>query len=388
MMKKAVYSFLLMFLLSSPALGLDLALKQCNNLPEQPTDIEFIFPDYAFITTQQGDIYWFRGCNKPLRKIATLEVSTDSWELGLYSIAVSPKFFREPAVYVYYAANKDGQLVTRLSALVIDKSKLFVDPEDVVVNDKYVQDEASLVKERVILEVEQPYTNGNGGALRFGPDNLLYLGVGDGGSDGDPEKNAQNVNTILGSIIRIKPDLSTAKGYTIPEGNLQDFIPGALPEIWAYGVRNPWKMTFDFHGNLILGDVGEHTIEEIDVIPEWMIGTQVVNLGWNIKEGDNCFCPPSDCDSEGLIDPVYQYEHGGSGNSITGGEPLFARGDEYYIFGDFMTGKLSVLDLDNPSVPVVEKSFDANWVTFARDPLGRVYVVDYSSGSMYRVKLK
>jgi hypothetical protein len=392
MMKRTVYCFLMVLFLSSPAFGLDIDLKRCSKLPEEVTDIEFIFPNYAFVTTRQGDIYWFRGCGEPLSKITKLNVSDDSWVLGLYSIAVSPDFFKDPAVFVYYSADRDGQLVTRLSALVIDHSELFNDSEDMLVydefHDRYMLNRDALVTERVLLEIDQPHENSNGGALRFGPDELLYLGVGDGGAEGDPEGNAQNVSTIYGSILRIQPDLSKEEGYTIPEGNLQDFISGAVPEIWAYGVRNPWQITFDSQDNMIIADVGEHTIEEVDIIPAEMIGTEIVNLGWNIKEGNNCFNPPAECDSEGLIDPVFQYEHsGGEGNSITGGETLFYKGDEYYIFGDFMTGMLGVLDLDDPSDPVFEDGIDGNWVAFAKDPIGRVYVVDYYGGNLYKVDL-
>ncbi len=379
-------------MLTGPVFGLDLTLEPCMNAVEQMTDIKFVSPGHAFITTQPGDIYRFKGCNKALQKIATIDVATSSWTLGLYSIAVAPDFSSNPWVFLYYAAETNGRLTTRLSAFKLDQKKV---PN-------------AFVEEKILLEIDQPYTNSNGGALQFGPDDLLYLGVGDGGSEGDPDGNAQNIHSILGSIVRIKPDLGTERGYTIPDGNLQDFIPGALPEIFAYGARNPWKFTFDSMGNLIIADVGEHSIEEIDVINRDMIGTQAINLGWNIKEGNACFNPPEGCDPEGLIDPVYQYEHyGDAGNSITGGETIWYEGKEYYLFADFMTGQLSVLDLAAPETPVFENIYTgSNWVTFAKARLGRnlrenqgvgnfnkdgsnrVYVADYTSGTLYRIVLQ
>jgi glucose/arabinose dehydrogenase len=355
----------------SQAGGLELSLEKCLNEPAQVTDIEFIAPHYALMTTQLGDIYWFRGCNRPAQRIGHVDVAMSDWRLGLYSIAVPHDFFWSHAVFIYYAADVAGELKTRLSRFEID---LFGDK--------------GLTDETVLLEIDQPYTGSNGGALKFGPDGLLYLGVGDGGSAGDPENNAQNVQTILGSILRIKPDINNEAGYTIPDGNLQDFVPGALPEIFAYGVRNPWKFTFAFDGSLILGDVGEDTIEEIDVISKEMIGTQEINLGWSIKEGSRCYNGGKDCSSENLIDPVYEYEHGNHGNSITGGETYVLGDKEYYIFADFMTGMMGVLDLADPTTPVLlDESGVGNWVTFARTPLGRVYVTDYS-GELYRVILQ
>jgi glucose/arabinose dehydrogenase len=355
----------------SQASDLKLSLDQCLTEPAQITDIEFIAPHYAIMTNQLGDVYWFRGCNRPAQKIGHVDVAMNDWRLGLYSIAVPHDFFWSHNIYLYYAADVEGELKTRLSRFNID---LF--------GDKGLTDEV------VLIEIDQPYTSSNGGALKFGPDGLLYLGVGDGGSNGDPDNNAQNVETILGSILRIKPDPDIEKGYTIPEGNLQDFIPGALPEIFAYGVRNPWKFTFAFDGSLILGDVGEDTIEEVDIITKEMIGNQEINLGWPIKEGSTCYNGNKECSSEGLIDPVYQYEHGNHGNSITGGETYVLGDKEYYVFADFMTGMIGVLDLADPSTPVLlDESFTGNWVTFGRTPLGRVYISDYD-GNLYRVILQ
>lgn len=373
MIKIFVYTLaFFVFAVTSYAGDLKLSLVNCLDEPANTTDIEFIAPHYALMTTQVGDIYLFKGCNRPPEIIGHVDVDTSSWSSGLYSIAAPKDFLWSKRVFLYYTIMVDGELKTRLSSFKIDLFK-----------DKGVKDEI------VLLEINQPYPENNGGALKFGPDGLLYLGIGDGGDVGDPDNNAQNVQTILGSIVRIKPDLESEKGYTIPEGNLQDFIPEALPEIFAYGVRNPWKFSFDKNGNLILADVGEDTIEEIDIISKEMMGNQEINLGWSIKEGQNCYDQSEDCSSPSLIDPVYQYEHNenNSGNSITGGETYVLGDKEYYLFADFMTGMIGALDLEDPSTPVLlDESFVGNWVTFAKGPFGRVYVSDYS-GFLYRVVL-
>lgn len=373
MIKRIFFSCLIIAMMASPVFGLDLTLEPCLKDIPKITDIKFVPDGNAFITTQLGDVYWFNVDEKQVKKIAEIDVATSSWELGLYSVAVAPDFNRDPKVFLYYAADTDRGLVTRLSVFKVNGLAL---PN-------------ALSEEKILMEIEQPYTNGNGGALEFGPDGLLYLGVGDGGSEGDPSNNAQNVQTILGSIVRIKPDLNTEKGYTIPKGNLQEFVPNALPEIFAYGVRNPWKAAFDTKGDLIIGDVGEHLIEEVDVITKDMIGTQKINLGWNFKEGNMCFDPSQGCGSSDMIDPVYQYEHGDSGNSITGGKTILFGGKEYYLFADYMTGMLGALDLEAPQTPAFEKVFDGkNWTTFGKDPYGRIFVADYTSGTLYQIKVQ
>lgn len=350
---------------------LKLSLKKCLSEPAQVTDIEFIAPHYALMTTQLGDIHLFRGCDRPTKKIGHVDVADSDWSSGLYSIAVPYDFFWSRNVYLYYAVDDDGDAKTRLSSF---KVNLF--------NDE------GLTDENVLLEIDIPYSGNRGGALEFGPDGLLYLGVGDGGSAGDPDNNAQNIKTLLGSILRIKPDANSKKGYSIPDGNLRDFARRAKPEIFAYGVRNPWKITFSADGSLILGDIGEDTIEEIDILSRKVMNNQKINLGWAIKEGDNCYNDNAKCSKESLIDPVYQYEHGGNGNSISGGETYFYNNKEYYFFADFMTGMIGVLDLDDPSKPVLlDESETGNWVTFARDPFNRVYISDYA-GNLYRVTLK
>lgn len=355
--------------LSYTALAETIEIKSCITEPAQITDMQFVSPHHAILATQSGDLYWFSGCNKPAELIGSLDVSNASWDAGLYSIATDWNFLWTHKLYAYYFSDSEIPQ-TELASFDIDPFK------------------KDVTNKQVLMTFQQPYSNSNGGGMRFGPDGLLYLGVGDGGSYGDPHGHAQNVETLLGSVIRIDVNSPKSDGYEIPYGNLQEFIPGAQPEIFAYGVRNPWKLTFDFHGDLIIADVGESTIEEVNIIDRADINRKPINLGWNIKEGLECFNNSPDCTLTTLTDPVYQYTHGNEGNSITGGETFWFHGKEYYFFADFMTGNIGVLDLESPETPVVETHFENNnWVTFGKSYFGKVYVADYSKG-LYEINLK
>ncbi len=172
---------------------------------------------------------------------------------------------------------------------------------------------------RELLMIDQPFPNHNGGQLAFGPDGFLYIGMGDGGGQGDPNGRAQNTNELLGKILRIDPTVpSSDKAYGIPAGN-PFATGGGAPEIWLYGVRNPWRFSFDTATqDLWVGDVGQNKIEEVDWLPASNEGAgRGVNLGWNIKEGNTIF--RGGTDPGNLVDPVFQYTHEGQNCSITGG---------------------------------------------------------------------
>lgn len=166
----------------------------------------------------------------------------------------------------------------------------------------------------MILKIEEPFSNHNGGMIGFGPDGMLYIGVGDGGSGGDPDGNGQNPGTLLGSVLRINPQLARqGDSYTVPETN--PFVGSAegLPEIWAYGLRNPWRFSFDSAtGDLWLADVGQQLREEVYLV------VRGGNYGWNRLEGSRCFSPRRDCDDSGTIAPLAEYDHT-FGCSISGG---------------------------------------------------------------------
>ena len=209
-------------------------------------------------------------------------------------------------------------------------------------------DAADPESERIILRVQQPYANHNGGAVVFGPDGMLYIALGDGGSGGDPQGNGRSLNTNLAKILRIDVDVPAGQtpAYTIPADNpFASGDRGALAEIWLTGLRNPWRMHFDpLNGDLWIGDVGQGAWEEIDVA---RAGVGGLDYGWNTMEGTHCYQPQSGCDQAGLTLPVSEYDHS-LGCAVIGG--VVARGDAepsfagWYFFSDDCSGNVWVID--------------------------------------------
>lgn len=248
--------------------------------------------------------------------------------------------------------------------------------------------------ETIIMTIAQDQTNHNGGMIAFGPDGFLYGGWGDGGGAGDPLERAQQTNNLLGTFTRI--DVDGAAPYAIPPtnpfaGNTECGVGGfgvsPCPEIFAYGMRNPWRWSFDTATGLLwAGDVGQDTIEEIDVIELSM------NYGWDEREGAHCFEPPSGCDTNN-VDPITEYDHG-VGQSITGG--YVYRGTAVpdlvgdYIFGDFLSGRVMTV----PATSGIGTQFvdlfdtDFNIASLAQDANGEVYVIDLSTGSVYQIGMQ
>jgi glucose/arabinose dehydrogenase len=248
-------------------------------------------------------------------------------------------------------------------------------------------DRADPSTRRDVLFVEQPYVNHNGGNLVFGPDGYLYIGLGDGGSGGDPLGNGQSLSTLLGKMLRIGPGPSNGLGYTVPPGNPFVGREEARPEIWAYGLRNPWRYSFDrLTGDLWIADVGQSAWEEIDVQPARSDGGE--NYGWALMEGDHPYEggePPDD-----VVRPVYEYSHEDGGCTITGG--YVYRGTAIpelsgaYLFGDFCLGRIEAIRLEDGRVtehrdlgPVVP-----NLSSFGEDARGELYVMSLS-GTLSRI---
>ncbi|HQY31130.1 MAG TPA: PQQ-dependent sugar dehydrogenase, partial [Thermomicrobiales bacterium] len=233
---------------------------------------------------------------------------------------------------------------------------------------------------RTILSVAQPYPNHNGGLLLFGLDGYLYIGLGDGGSQGDPNQNGQNTGVLLGKILRI--DIDHTEGdlpYAIPADNPFVGQDGARAEIWTYGLRNPWRFSFDREtGDLYIGDVGQGEYEEADFQPAGQGG---LNFGWNTMEGPSCYLE-SDCDQSGLILPFFFYTHSsGDGCSITGG--YVYRGSEHsdwqgaYITGDYCSGLVWAVNAHTGTVSgAIETGTQIS--SFAEDAAGEIYLVDYN----------
>jgi glucose/arabinose dehydrogenase len=235
-----------------------------------------------------------------------------------------------------------------------------------------------------ILEVAQPFNNHNGGAIRFGPDGMLYLSVGDGGSEGDPQGNGQDRDTLLGKILRI--DVRSASPddpYAIPADNPFVGQQDVRPEIWAYGFRNPWRTSFDsMTGQLWAADVGGSEVEEVDVVERGG------NYGWNRLEGDHCFMPATGCDRGGTVGPVATYTHA-DGCSITGGivyrGSTFPALDGFYLYGDFCSGRVWVVPVGGGAATMVAGADTTRRVaSFATDEAGNVYLLIHG-GSILRI---
>lgn len=297
-------------------------------------------------------------------------------EAGLLGLAFHPQWPATPELFVSYTSPVAGltSVVSRFSS-----------------NDNGTTVDSS--SEEVLLAVPQDFSNHNGGNIVFGPDGFLYLGLGDGGSAGDPNGRGQDPTNLLGTVVRI--DVDGGSPYAIPPGNpfaanqpcLQGFtVTGAnCPEIFAWGFRNPWRFSFDrSNGDLWLGDVGQDAWEEVDLV------TVGENYGWNVREGANCFEPPSGCTTIGLTDPVTEYDRG-VGRSITGG--YVYRGAAvpdlvgWYVFGDFISGAILAIPADSQP-GVAPETLDLSGLsisTFAEDLDGELYVVSYVNGQIYRI---
>jgi len=243
---------------------------------------------------------------------------------------------------------------------------------------------------RELLAVDQPFPNHNGGDLAIGPDGYLYFGLGDGGSGGDPEGNGQDTQALLGKILRIDPTTpSDGKEYGIPADN--PFADGAdgAPEVWLYGVRNPWRFSFDAEtGDLWIADVGQEAIEEIDLLPAADGGGKGANLGWNEMEGAHPFEGGSN--PEGAVLPLFEFDHSDGGCAVTGG--VVYRGEAIpaltgaYLFTDYCDGRLRGVRAAEGAV-AEEHTFAAEaaeLVSFGEDAAGEVYVLSLD-GTIYRV---
>ncbi len=237
---------------------------------------------------------------------------------------------------------------------------------------------------KIILTIDQPFWNHNGGHIAFGPDGYLYIGMGDGGDGSDPGERAENLTTLLGKMLRI--DVS-GEAYTVPETNPFSPASGAKTEIWAYGLRNPWKFSFDrVTGDLYIGDVGQNYFEEINFQPASSTGGE--NYGWDTLEGSHCHEPKQGCDVGDSVLPILEYDHN-EGVSVTGG--YVYRGSQIpslqgkYLFADFGSGTIWVAQ-KNGGEWTREGFEKTNWsiASFAEDEIGELYVVNFA-GSVYQL---
>ena len=274
----------------------------------------------------------------------TDRVGSGGNEQGLLGLAFHPDFSENGYFFVNYTDLNGNTHIARFTATRSD----YADPES----------------EKTIFYVEQPFSNHNAGALAFGPDGYLYIPLGDGGSAGDPQNNGQNLNTALGSILRV--DVDNGDPYAIPADN-----PFGT-EIWAYGLRNPWRISFDVTGDLYIGDVGQNQWEEIDFIPAGSPGGY--NFGWSILEGTH----PYKGDSQGgLTPPVAEYSHG-PGCSVTGGyvyRGVMSEWTGVYFFGDYCSGVVrGLIPSDGGWGSQILFDLGVNITSFGRDEPGELYI--------------
>jgi glucose/arabinose dehydrogenase len=288
-------------------------------------------------------------------------------ERGLLSVAFPPGYGSKRYFYVDYTDTAGNTVISRF--------RLGADAD--------VADPGS---EQIVLTIAQPYSNHNGGQLAFGPDGYLYVGMGDGGSGGDPQNNAQSPTSLLGKILRIDVE-SGAAPYAVPVSNPFAGRAGYRGEIWALGLRNPWRFSFDRRtGDLFIGDVGQNRYEEVDFQPAGDPGGE--NYGWRIMEAGHCY-DPNPCNQTGLLQPVFEYDHS-QGCSVTGGPvyrgSLYPRMQGVYFFADYCSGRLWGLRRDGNSwhsTQLLDSPYTVS--TFGEDEAGNVYLADYGRGDVYQV---
>jgi glucose/arabinose dehydrogenase len=287
-------------------------------------------------------------------------------ERGLLAVAFDPAYASNGFFYVNYT-DRGGDTV-------VERYKVGSDPN-----------RADPTSAKRILFVNQPFSNHNGGHLLFGPDGMLYIGMGDGGSGGDPQGNGQNRGVLLGKLLRI--DVSRGDPYTIPSDNPFVGQSGARGEVWAYGLRNPWRMAFDrTERTLYIADVGQNAIEEVDAVPAASAG---LNYGWNRMEGAQCY-GSSTCDRTGLTLPVLSYTHAGGACSVTGG--IVYRGGKlaevqgHYFYADYCAGWVKSFRYANGQA-TDQRTWEVGNVgsvrSFGEDAAGEMYLLS-SNGNVYR----
>ncbi len=298
----------------------------------------------------------------------TDRVGSKETERGLLSIAFHPQYTRNRRVIVYYT-NKDGDVIV----------------SEFTAKEKNIADNT---KEKVIIKIEQPAANHNGGHLAFGPDRNLYISVGDGGSSGDPWNNAQNLENMLGKMLRINVN-SRLTEYAIPYLNPFLRTKTANSKIWSYGLRNPWRFSIDAKtGDIFIADVGENQREEINFQPSDSEGGE--NYGWNYLEGLNKFKMPGNVDIRTLNLPVLDYGRD-KGCSVTGG--YVYRGEKFkdldgtYIFSDFCSGIIFGLKKNDDSWEFTE-FLDTEYAvsSFGVDEDNEIYLIDFKSGAIFNIE--
>jgi uncharacterized protein (TIGR03437 family) len=329
--------------------------------------------DILYIVEQRGRIRLLR--NGVLESTPFLDIVARvgcCGERGLLSVAFPPGYTSKGYSYVNYT-NRQGNTV--ISRFRTNTGRLTADP----------------TSEQILLTITQPFANHNGGQMKFGPDGFLYIGMGDGGSGGDPQNNGQNRQALLGKMLRIDVE-SNLERYTVPTSNPFVNDSAYRPEIWALGLRNPWRFSFDrATGDMFIADVGQNALEEISYQPASSRGGE--NYGWRLMEGSNCFTPQN-CNQQGLTLPIFDYGRSQGDCSVTGG--YVYRGSRFpaqqgtYLFGDFCTGRLWGIRPNgtNPRWTVQGVQVTGmNISSFGEDEAGEVYLMHHEGSPQGEVFL-
>lgn len=353
-------------------------IKTVNAFPnltfEAPVEFTYAVDgtNRLYVVEQAGRIKSFENNRSAKSAVQVLDIRkrvSYGGEMGLLGLAFHPKFKENGFFYVNYT--KPSPLETVVSRFKMTNG--IADPNSEV----------------ILLKFGQPYENHNGGKVAFGPDGYLYTSTGDGGSGGDPKNNGQNKSVWLGKILRIDVN-GTEKGhYSIPADNpFKGNSEGFREEIYAYGLRNPWRFSFDAKtGQLWTGDVGQNKIEEIDIV------TKGGNYGWRIREARDAYDSKQKAEPAAtLIDPIHEYAHGDDGNSITGG--FVYRGTSSpalagkYIYGDFGSGRIWALSYTGTKETANQLLLDraASISAFGEDQQHELYVCDYGTGKILKIE--
>ena len=343
---------------------------------QQPADTS----GRLFVVEQGGHIQIIQGsgtrASTPFLDVTGRAGFTSGGETGLLGLAFHPQFAQNRRFFVNYTRIAGTQLQSVIAEFTASPTSAdFADP----------------ATENILLTVDQPFANHKGGGLAFDQAGFLYVAFGDGGSGGDPQCNGQNINVLLGKILRIDVDSPPAAGlhYAIPSGN--PFVnQTGRQEIWLYGLRNPFRFSFDTaNGNLWIGDVGQDSFEEVDLLTPTQGGA---NLGWNLREGTHAY-PATTCSQTGnqLTDPIFDYDHLDGDATVIGGHvyhgqavPMLAGS---YVFGDFISGRVWSLTQSGQSWTrtLLLTTAGGDLAAIGQDQAGELYLARYLSGTIERL---
>ena len=364
-MKKLINYLILIFICYNSSFSQSVLLESFGPSFNSPVEIKNAGDERLFVVEKSGKIKILNQ-NGSVNSTPFLDiedrVSTNANERGLLGLAFHPNYPENPFFFVNYTNNSGATTISKFS----------VSANQDIANDS----------ETILLEINQPYANHNGGCINFGPDGNLYIGMGDGGSGGDPQNFSQNTESLLGKMLRINVN---SGAYSIPENNPYG------DEIWSVGLRNPWKFSFDsLNGDLWIADVGQNEYEEINMVQN---NPANINYGWRCYEGNEPY-NLSGCPEEGLTFPVSTYSHYSSGDfkcSITGG--YVYRGNQIsglngvYFFADYCSGEIGLLsknENDEWNMSLAFPNINGSWVSFGEDINGELYIASINGG-VYKI---